>query len=58
MQLQRPSIKSRAVEISYILFSELKDNCDVICRFGENKDVLKKYQRLLLKSIQRMVIAH
>jgi len=42
MQLLRPSIKSSAIEIHYILFSELKDNCDVICRFGENKDILKK----------------
>ncbi len=45
-QLQRPSIKSSGIEIYYILFSELKENCDAICRFGEDKEILKKISKV------------
>jgi len=34
MQLLRPSIKSIKVPIRYILFSELKQNCEALCKFG------------------------
>lgn len=42
MQLSRPSIKSIKVPINYILFSDLRQNCDALCRFGENHYIMKK----------------
>ncbi len=42
LQLQRPSIKNNGIEISYILFTELKKNCEAICKLGEDKEILKK----------------
>ncbi len=41
-QLQRPSIKNSDIKIRYILFSDLRKNCDAICKFGEDKAILKK----------------
>ena len=46
LQLQRPSIKNSDIEIHYILFSELKENCDAICKFGDDKRILRKISRL------------
>ncbi len=34
MQLLRPSLKSANINIQYILFSDLRANCDAICKFG------------------------
>jgi type II restriction enzyme len=34
LQLKRPSIKQQNVSIQYILFSELRQHCDAICKFG------------------------
>ncbi|MFY9150583.1 MAG: type II restriction endonuclease [Prolixibacteraceae bacterium] len=45
MQLSRPSIKSIKVTINYILFSDLKHNCDALCKFGENHHIMKKIAR-------------
>lgn len=42
MQLSRPSIKSNQTGIQYILFSELREHCDALCKFGENHNILKK----------------
>lgn len=42
MQLNRPSIKSNNIPISYILFSDLELNCDALCKFGDNKNALYK----------------
>lgn len=42
MQLSRPSIKSIKVPINYILFSDLRQNCDALCKFGENHHIMKK----------------
>ncbi len=47
LQLQRPSIRNNKIEIHYILFSELRDNCDAICKFGEDKEILKKISRVV-----------
>jgi len=44
-QLKRPSIKRSNIEINYILFSDLKNNCDAICRFGDDKSILKKISK-------------
>jgi len=47
LQLQRPSIKNCDIEIHYILFSDLRNDCDAICKFGESKEILKKISRVV-----------
>jgi len=47
MQLSRPSIKSIKVPINYILFSELRQNCDALCKFGENHHIMKKIAKTI-----------
>jgi type II restriction enzyme len=47
LQLMRPSIRSSDIQIRYILFSELRSSCDAICKFGENKAILKKISKLI-----------
>jgi len=42
MQLCRPAIKQNNVVIKYILFSELRSNCDALCRFGETHHIMEK----------------
>jgi len=42
IQLNRPSIKNNNLEIQYILTSELRENCDVLCKFGDNHKILDK----------------
>lgn len=42
MQLSRPSIKTIKVPINYILFSDLRQHCDALCRFGENHHIIQK----------------
>jgi len=42
LQLKRPSIKNIKVPIKYILFSDLKENCDAICKFGNNNFSMEK----------------
>ncbi|WP_096224653.1 hypothetical protein [Geobacillus sp. FJAT-46040] len=45
-QLLRPSIRhSNACKISYILFSELRCDCDAMCKFGTDIGVLDKISR-------------
>jgi type II restriction enzyme len=46
LQLQRQSINNSDIEIHYILFSELENNCDVICKLGEDKGILKKIYKV------------
>ena len=46
-QLQRPSIKNSNVEINYMLFSDLKNDCEAICKFGEDKEILKKISKVV-----------
>ena len=41
-QLCRPAIRQNEVVIKYILFSELRSNCDALCRFGENHHIMEK----------------
>lgn len=45
MQLNRPSIKNISVPIKYILFSELRKNCDAICKFGNSHLIMEKIAR-------------
>ncbi len=42
LQLNRPAIKNGEIDVRYILFSDLKLHCDSICKFGENKEIMKK----------------
>jgi type II restriction enzyme len=42
IQLCRPAIKNLNTKIKYILFSDLKKDCDALCRFGENHLVMEK----------------
>lgn len=42
-QLLRPSFQHEQMcNISYILFSDLRCNCDAICKFGTNASILEK----------------
>ncbi len=47
IQLSRPAIRSSNIQIHYILFSDLKQHCDAICKFGESKDTLKKIAKIV-----------
>lgn len=42
MQLTRPSFKNNQTDIEYILFSELREHCDALCKFGDDHHILKK----------------
>ena len=41
-QLNRPVIKNSKMNIKYILFSELRANCDAICKFGTDQSIMEK----------------
>lgn len=47
MQLNRPSIKSNNIPIHYILFSDLRQHCDALCKFGDSKYILSKISKTL-----------
>lgn len=42
LQLCRPAIKGLQTKIKYILFSDLRNDCDALCKFGENHMVMEK----------------
>ena len=42
LQLTRPSIKNGNLPIQYIVFNELRDNCDAICRLGDSHKVMNR----------------
>jgi len=42
LQLSRPSIKKSQVLIKYILFSDLREHCDALCKFGDSHMILEK----------------
>ena len=41
-QLSRPSFSKSIERIRYILFSDLRQNCDALCRFGDSYQILFK----------------
>lgn len=45
MQLSRPSIKSNQTKIQYILFSDLREHCAALCKFGDDHNILRKISR-------------
>lgn len=42
LQLSRPAIKSIQTPIKYILFSELRQHCDALCKFGDSHKIMEK----------------
>ena len=42
LQLRRPSIKNNKVSIKYILFSDLREHCDALWKFGDSHKILEK----------------
>ena len=42
LQLNRPVIKNSKMNIKYILFSELRSQCDAICKFGSDCSIMEK----------------
>lgn len=47
IQLSRPAFRSNNIQIYYILFSDLRQHCDAICKLGETKDSLKKIAKVV-----------
>lgn len=47
LQLSRPSIKKSQVLIKYILFSDLREHCDALCKFGDNHMILEKIAKTI-----------
>ncbi len=47
-QLKRPSMVTKEdIKISYILFSELCEHCDSICKFGDDYTIMEKVARCI-----------
>ncbi|GAB2653675.1 hypothetical protein GCM10027036_03740 [Flavihumibacter cheonanensis] len=44
-QLSRPAIKQNKVMIKYILFSDLRQHCDALCKFGDSHLIMEKIAR-------------
>lgn len=42
LQLSRPAIKINNIPIKYIVFSELSQHCDALCKFGDSHKVMEK----------------
>ena len=47
MQFSRPSIKQIKTPIKYILFGELRQNCDALCRFGDSYRIMEKISKTI-----------
>lgn len=45
LQLSRPAIKKNNTAIKYILFSELRQHCDALCKFGDSHRIMEKIAR-------------
>lgn len=45
LQLSRPSIKNIKVPINYILFSDLRQHCDALCKLGDSHHILQKISK-------------
>lgn len=42
LQLSRPSIRNAKIKIKYILFSDLRQHCDALCKLGDNHLIMQK----------------
>ena len=45
LQLSRPAIKNNNISIKYILFSDLRQHCDALCKFGESHHIMDKISK-------------
>ncbi len=45
LQLTRPAIRNNRLTIHYILFSELREHCDALCKLGENHNIMRKISK-------------
>lgn len=45
LQLARPAMLKNSVDIRYILFSDLRNHCNALCRFGETHGIMAKIAR-------------
>lgn len=46
IQLLRPAVKSNNVPIKYITFTDLRTNCDALCKLGDNHRIMEKIARI------------
>ncbi len=47
-QLKRPSLSTPdGIKMQYILFSDLCDHCDAICKFGDDHSIMQKVSRFV-----------
>ncbi|HWR06782.1 type II restriction endonuclease [Sporomusa sp.] len=46
-QLRRPSFRGQRNLISYLLFSDVRRDCDAMCKFGNSIEVLNKIARFI-----------
>jgi type II restriction enzyme len=42
LQLTRPSIKNGKLPIQYVVFNDLRENCDAICRLGDSHKIMNR----------------
>ncbi len=47
-QLRRPAFKGNKVPIQYILFTDLREHCDAICKFGTDHHVMRKISKCVV----------
>jgi len=45
LQLTRPSIKSGKLPIQYVVFNDLRENCDAICRLGDSHKIMNRISK-------------
>ena len=45
LQLKRPAFGSNRLAIHYILFSDLREHCDALCKFGEDHNIMTKISK-------------
>lgn len=45
LQLKRPAIRTGKLPIHYIVFNDLRENCDAICRLGDDHKVMYRIAR-------------
>lgn len=45
LQLKRPAIRNNRLTIYYILFSELREHCDALCKLGDDHSIMKKISK-------------
>ncbi|MFX1705713.1 type II restriction endonuclease [Chitinophaga sp. CC14] len=47
LQLSRPAIRQNNVVIKYIMFSDLRQHCDALCKFGDSHHIMEKIARTI-----------